>query len=55
VPATWAVGRLAIGANKYSGSVKKYKESPTCVNVLQGTTPYSIPKREWHFQTTHVA
>ncbi|WP_156109993.1 hypothetical protein, partial [Cryobacterium sp. MLB-32] len=50
VPATYNVGRLAIGAAKYSGSTRRYLENSNCVLVFQNSTSYNAPQQEWHFQ-----
>ena len=55
VPATWNVGRLVIGAAKYSGSTRRYIENSTCVLVFQNSTSYNAPQQEWHFQTSRVS
>lgn len=56
VPSTYKVGRLAIGANKYAGTVTKYLENKGCVAVKIGSSAkYNAPKNEWHFKTSKVA
>ncbi|GAB3142616.1 hypothetical protein [Marisediminicola antarctica] len=55
VPATWNVGRLAIGTAKYSGTTKRYLENSACTLVLQNSTSYNAPQQEWRFQTSRVS
>lgn len=56
VPSSYKVGRLAIGANKYKGTVTKYLENKGCVNVKLGSSAkYNAPKKEWHFKTSKVS
>jgi hypothetical protein len=56
VPSTYKVGRLAIGAFKYKGTVTKYVENKNCVLVKFGTAAqYNAPANEWSFQRSRVA
>lgn len=56
VPPNYKKGRLAIGSNKYKGTVTKYLENKACVNVKVGSSAkYNAPKNEWHFKTSKVA
>ena len=56
VPSTYKVGRLQIGAMKYTGSVTKYVENKACVLAQVGkAATYNAPKQEWHFQTSKVS
>lgn len=55
VPATYNVGRLAIGAAKYSGTTTRYLENSSCTLVYQNSTSYNAPQQEWHFQTSRVS
>jgi hypothetical protein len=55
VPADWTGGgRLAMGANVYSGVVTKSLENRACVLVDQGSATFSVPGNEWVFQTTQL-
>lgn len=56
VPSNWNIGRLAIGAMKYKGTVTKYLENKDCVDVQVGSSAsYNAPQNEWHFQTSKVS
>jgi hypothetical protein len=56
VPSDYQIGRLAIGSNKYAGTVTKYVENTNCVWVKIGTSAtYNAPAKEWHFRTSKVA
>lgn len=55
VPSTYKIGRLAIGAIKYSGTTTRYLENSSCTLVYQNSTPFNAPQNEWHFQTSKVS
>lgn len=56
VPSSYNIGRLAIGALKYSGSVTKYLENSNCVLIQQGSpATFNAPRNEWSFQASKVS
>lgn len=56
VPANYKVGRLAIGAFKYKGTVTRYLENKNCALVKYGAAAqYNAPANEWSFQRSKVA
>ncbi len=55
VPASYKVGRLEIGSNKYKGTVTRYLENKNCTLVQQGSAAiFNAPHKEWHFKTSKV-
>lgn len=56
VPSNWQLGRLAIGSNKYQGTVTRYHERKDCSLARVGSSAlYNAPANEWTFNTTRVA
>jgi len=56
VPASYQLGRLSIGAFKYSGLTTRYLENSACTLVKQGSSAtYIDPRNEWAFITQKVS
>ncbi|MFT2712392.1 MULTISPECIES: hypothetical protein [Clavibacter] len=55
VPSDYVLGRLALGAVKYSGTTTQYLENSGCNLIKQGeSAAFDAPAQEWSFQTSRV-
>jgi hypothetical protein len=55
VPSDYVLGRLALGAVKYSGTTTQYLENSGCNLIKQGeSAAFDAPSQEWSFQTSRV-